>query len=307
MSVTFSPEVVSGIVGDVLKERPVSVKHIPTLEESYVFRIELPSRTVFLKSEHEGHPIDVAAWAYEKAASVGVPVPEVLHLDLSRERWPEEFMIISAVPGSDLQNDPLKGDALAEALTSFGELLRRLHAVDLAGFGDLVFAEGAPEPVGLYADHASHIRACPDWGLGYLVERALVGPAQADEIREIAARQEELFPGPSRGVLLHDDAGLDHVFVERSRLQITGVIDFEPRSGDPAWDLAVFAFHYRELLRHVVEGYGDVPDDFALRCELYGLVRAVGCARWDHERDFDITRPLDEIARRTSYLKSLLR
>jgi aminoglycoside phosphotransferase (APT) family kinase protein len=238
---------------------------------------------------------------------VGVPVPEVLHLDLTCERWPKEFVLITAVAGTDLQHDPLEGAALAHAIEGYGALLRRLHDVPLQGFGELDFTEAsATEPVGRFADHAEHVRAAPDWGLPYATERGLVGADVADAIRDILARHEELFLGPNDGVLVHDDPGLDHLFVERKQMRITGLIDFEPHSADPAWDLAAFGFHYPHLLGHLLDGYGQCPDDVDLRLEVYGLVRAVGCARWDHERGFDIERSLNEIVRRTNHLEALL-
>lgn len=301
-------DVIADVVRDALGERPTSVEHIPTLEASHVYRVHLSSGVAYFKSEHEGHPIDIAAWAYEKAATVGVPVPTVLHLDVSRERWAEEFMICTAVPGTDLQHDPLEGPALVETLEGYGDLLRRLHGVVLVGFGDLEFrSDSATDPVGSFPDHASHVRASLDWSLPYVIEHGLVTAEAVTRIEEIIARHEELIAGPGQGVFLHDDAGLDHLFVDRTTMEITGLIDFEPRSGDPAWDLATFAYHYPDLATHLFGGYGRVPDDLELRLELYRLLRAVGCARWEHELGMDISYALNSIDRHSSRLKALLR
>ena len=300
--------VVEEIVRDALGERPLSVVHVPTLEDTHVYRLELPSGGVFFKSEHEGHPIDVAAWAYERAATVGVPVPRVLHVDRTRERWPAEFVIVTAVEGTDLQHDPVEGDALIEAIRGYGDLLRRLHTIELEGFGDLRFDRPGAEPTGSYTDHASAVTHSTDWGMPYLLEHRLIEATTSERIAEILDRHEELFTGPQRGVLLHDDPGLDHLFIARDDMRITGLIDFEPRSGDPAWDVAAFAFHYPDLAPHLIDGYGDgLPDDLDVRVELYGLTRAAGCARWDHERGFDISRPLAEIERGTAKLLPLVR
>jgi hypothetical protein len=215
-------------------------------------------------------------------------------------------MLISAVQGSDLEHDPLEGPELVRALGGYGGLLRRLHGVELEGFGDLSLPDGATEPVGSFPDHASSVQASTDWGLPYLIDHELGDGQTVDRIQELLARHEELFTGPEIGVLLHDDPGLDHLFLERESMRITGLIDPEPRSGDPMWDLATFDFHYPDLIRHLLAGYGDVPEDAELRFELYGLTRAVGCARWEHERGIDITRPLSEVSRRTTQLLGLL-
>lgn len=302
-----STQVVAHIVRDVLGERPVAVEHVPTLEHSEVFRVHLASGVVYFKSEHEGHSVAAVAWAYEKAAHVGVPAPEVLHLDLTREHWPNEFVLMTAVTGTDLEHHPLDGADLVQAIEGYGGLLRRLHGIAIKGFGDLSFpTASAREPVGLHSDHASYVRESPNWGLPYLTEHRLVSAEAASRIRDILARHEELFPSPDQGVLLHGDAGLDHLFVEREQMRITGLIDFEPRSADPVLDLAIFAFHYPDLAGYLLDGYGTRPVDLELRFELYGLLRAIGSARWEHERGWNIDQPLNEIARRSSRLMTLL-
>jgi aminoglycoside phosphotransferase (APT) family kinase protein len=300
-------QVVAGIIRDALREKPDGIEHIPTLEDSHVYRAEMSSGAVFFKSEHEGHSIDVAAWAYVKAATAGVPVPDVLHVDLSRERWPEEFMIVTAVGGSDLLHDPLDGDDLWRAIAGYGELLRRLHTIELEGFGELEFAPAkVGDPVGEFADYASAMRHSLDWALPYLIEKKLVSHEQVERIQNVLERSGEVVTAPNTGVLLHDDAGLDHLFVDRTSMEITGLIDFEPRSDDPIRDLAIFAYYYPGLAPHLFDGYGPVPDDVELRMKLYRLLRAVGSARWEHERRLDVADPLAEIEQQSRELNGML-
>ena len=293
--------VVQKIVADALGARPLDVVHVPTLEDSHVYRLRMPSGTVFFKSEHEGHPIDVAAWAYAKAATVDIPVPRVLHVDGSRERWPQEFMIITAVAGTDLEHDPLEGDELVNAIRAFGDLLRRLHTITLDGFGEIELQGSGAR--GKYSDHRTVVARSVDWSMPYLGEHELVEHSTRARVAEILERHEELFTGPDQAVLLHDDAGLDHLFIDRRSMRITGLIDFEPWAGDPGWDISTFAYHYPHLAEHFIDGYGDgVPDDLDVRIDLYGMARAVGCARWEHERGLDVTRALREIHERSARL-----
>ncbi len=299
-------EAIADIVREALGEAPSSVEHVPTLEDSHVFRVVFASGTVFFKSEHEGHPIAVAAWAYRKARSIGIPVPDVLHLDLSRERWAEEFMIVTGVPGTDLEHDPLTGHALIEAIEGYGELLRRLHGEVLEGFGDLDFrTPGAEAPTGEFATHAASVRV--SWGLGYLLEQGLLSPQVGEQIVEVMDRHEELLTAPVHGVFNHGDPGLDHLFVDRGTMKITGLIDFEPESADPATDLAAFAYHLPDLIGHLLHGYGEVPADLPLRLELYGLMQAVGSVRWEHERVPHVTPAVDDLVERAARTHALLR
>lgn len=118
--------VVADIVRDAVGEPATSVECVPTLEETDVFRVHLSSGVVYFKAEDQA---SLTAWAYGKAASVGVPVPEVLVVDTSDERWPEPFVIVTALEGSSLEQDLLEGEDLATALAAYGDLLRRLHEV----------------------------------------------------------------------------------------------------------------------------------------------------------------------------------
>lgn len=296
------PALVAEIVREALGERPVTVEHVPTLEESAVYEVRLPSGDVYFKSEPSAA---ITAWAYERAAGVGTPVPEVLHLDPTRERWPQEFVLLSALEGTDLEHDPPGDPELVDALRSCGALLRRLHTVELEGFGELELGDG-PEPRGASPDYASHLRGSPDWGLPYLVHRRMLPEATEGRVRDVLARHEEVVRPPDRGVLIHGDLGLDHVFVEREEMRITGIIDFEPEAADPTWDLAIFGFHFPRLLAHLLEGYGPVPDDLDVRLELYGLLRAIGCARWEDERGMDVAHRLREIEQRTTAMERRL-
>lgn len=296
--------VVADIVRDAVGEPATSVECVPTLEETDVFRVHLSSGVVYFKAEDQA---SLTAWAYGKAASVGVPVPEVLVVDTSDERWPEPFVIVTALEGSSLEQDLLEGGDLATALAAYGDLLRRLHEVLLEGFGALRGPEqGRPDPWGWAPDHPTWLRAVPEWGLPYLEEHGLVTGALVRRVIDVFARHEQVVPPPDHGVFVHGDPGLDHLFVDRKTMRITGLIDFEPASADPTWDLATFAYHYPHLIDRLLAGYGPTPDDLPLRLEVYGLARAIGVARWVHERASDARRELDEIANRATRLRSLL-
>ena len=300
---------VSEIVRRTLGERPRLVEHVPTLEDSDVFKIYLDGSVAYFKAEHEGHPIDVLAWAYRKAASVSVPTPEVLHVDTSLTQWPREFVLIAQVDGSDLEREPLTHEQLGNAVEQLGRVVAHLHSVPLDGFGDLAFTDpSASDPVGAFADHASNVRATlHGWSFPYVTEHRLIGAETADRVREVITRHDELIGGLEQGVLVHDDLALEHVFVERDTIRITGLIDFEPRSSDPMWDLAVFAFQYPHLAPHLLRGYGGTyPDDVDRRLDFYGLIRALGTARWEHEKQMSIERALREIDRLSAKLTRAL-
>jgi aminoglycoside phosphotransferase (APT) family kinase protein len=298
---------IGAIAAAALGETPLSVEFVPTIEDSTVYRIETPSGRFFFKTEHEGHHIAMTAWAYARAAEAGVPVPDVVALDLTKERWPEEFVIVSAVAGTDLQHDPLEGDELARVLAESGEVMRQLHGVTVDGFGELEQLDD-DTVAGEEDDHLSYLRERIAWGLPYLLQHDLVTSDTHDAVLEIVEAAERLAPTPARGSLLHGDVGLDHIFVDRSTMKITGLIDFEPEVADPTVDLGSFDYFYPDLIAYVLEGYGDLPDDIDVRLAFYGLVQTVGSTRWDHEKGLTqyVPRGLEEIERRADLLRALL-
>jgi aminoglycoside phosphotransferase (APT) family kinase protein len=279
----------------------LSTEHVFTYEEETdVFRLEMSSGDVFFKSE-ERYRIVEEAWAYRTAAGAGVPVPDVLHVDDSCERWPKPFSIITALTGSSIAKDPLEGAALADALAHYGAMLRLLHAVELPGFGAFVELGRGKHPT-----LADATRTLPNWGLPYLHEHGLLDDATVANVRHVVERHEELYSFRGPAVFIHGDPGFDHVFADRITMKITGLIDFEPRAADPAMDLGIFAFHYPLKLEYLLAGYGPVPDDMAVRVDFHAMLRGVGASRWMHEKGLRIDDHLPEVTHRAARLSKML-
>ena len=162
-------------------------------------------------------------------ASVGLPcpVPEPRFVDEV-----EGVLGLGWLPGA-----PLLGRVAPPGLAAtLGEMLRRLHAVDVAArVGLEVPAEGD--------DLSEHVRG-------------LAGPvALLATVRTTVPE-----PGPHR-VLVHNDLGAEHLLVADGRL--TGVIDWSDAAiSDPAVDFARLLRDFGPaFLDDAVTSYGGAPDE----------------------------------------------
>ncbi|MCA1810133.1 MAG: aminoglycoside phosphotransferase family protein, partial [Lentisphaerae bacterium] len=156
-----------------------------------------------------------------------------------------------------------------------GELLRRLHAVELDGFGfidtDRLRRDGVL--TGLDRSYADYFDKRLEDHLGYLADHGLLEPGEIREVRRLLNLHRPLLQR-SRGVLVHRDPALWNVLGTPER--ITAVIDWDDAvSGDPADDLGVLCcFHDADFMDAVMAGYdaaGSLPDDFQRRIWLHCL------------------------------------
>lgn len=207
-------------------------------DDNEVHRVELADHsTVYARIARTGeHAFDHEVWAMEQARAGGVPVPEVLSLEVVRDASePRQAMVIAAAPGRQLSE-------LGPALTASerwavwadaGGVLARLHEVRMPGVW-------RPDPDGEWPD-AAHYREAHV--AARLAERPLLEAAglSATEIDQVFALLVEPPDGPLETLqsLCHGDFSPEHVFVDED-LQVSGVIDWGLwRSSSAVADLAV--------------------------------------------------------------------
>src|SRR3989344_245240 len=99
------------------------------INDSYVLRID--------KSEHlknvQGHDtrFEREAFLYNLLPKRGVPTPQCLGFDSSREIIPEKYIIVSYIEGASLSDGFKKLDIEIEQKLSFqmGEVIKKIHSV----------------------------------------------------------------------------------------------------------------------------------------------------------------------------------
>lgn len=238
-----------------------------------------------------------------------VPVPETIVYDGSGLLVPYEYVIQTYVPGESLlvRWGGAGADERATYLADLAQIVRRLHSVRLAGFGDPTTPRRGETWSGLHARRSAHaLQAAQsaentDPQLLATVERALH--------RDSAA----LFQGYP--CLTHGDLHFGNIHVREGR--ITGLLDFERAwAAAPDWELdqllrfvryphlfagahvdAVHAAQFTGVIPALRRGYPDLFAVHALgaRLRVYALeydLRALASARKRHNNDLQAVQAI---------------
>jgi aminoglycoside phosphotransferase (APT) family kinase protein len=212
--------------------------------------------------------IEVEAAAMIAARRAGVPAPE-LH-DHGDGALGQAYLLMERLDGETIPRRLLRDDAYAEARPGlarrFGEVLARIHQVDLAKIPGLPQVDALGQLKELYQAFAEP-RPALEIGLRWLSEHE---------------------PAPVKDTLVHGDFRTGNLMISREGL--TGVLDWElTHRGDPRQDLGwlctkawrfgspkpVGGFGERdELMAGYAAAGGTPPDEETQRWwELYGTVR----------------------------------
>lgn len=171
--------------------------------------------------------------AYSLARDAGLPVPEVLALDASRDVAPFSVLVTERRPGRSLETTWAevpegRRDALAEET---GRLLARLHDIELADFGELPDVPGPRE---------STWRDC----VARLFETVIAEAREAEVFDEpvleryaaLAGREAPGLEAVTTPCLVHRDFHYSNLLHDAGRL--TALLDCEwSMAGDPESDL----------------------------------------------------------------------
>lgn len=290
----FDTDAILAILTRELGAQPTAVTVVLSLADRVVVETVVDSRRVYFKGTTD--PVDLEAWAYERARAAGLPVPGVLAVDTSRERFPVGFMISEGIAGEDLAglgaSDPLYQPLIADVAGH----MRSLHAQPLEGFGlvDLVYFRTTGIVRGAHARWSDFLRQQVEGDLSVLELEGFVPRRQAQKLRELVeAVGRQLDPIVSASHL-HGDLGSEHVYVDRRSCSVVGMIDFaDVLVGDPTFDLVRFdVWHddYKHRRRALIDAYrpeGAVGESMRLATDLYTAIQFAGNARFSFQRTGD--------------------
>jgi len=212
----------------------------------------------------------------EVAKKTNVPVNKILHVDVSRKKYPFDFQIQEKLEGKDLE-DHFKGrkDQYDKMSFQLGVYAAKIHQLVYPGFGR--FDEKAAlkgKLQGSKKNFFNYLLVCLDEDLKYLVNANVINYKTNVKIRKLFDTYRDII-NVKPGVLIHHDLA-DHNIMFKNN-QITAIFDWEACGvGDPVLDLAscpTWRTHYpRE--KKLIEGYQSIaslPDNFQEKMNLYRL------------------------------------
>lgn len=243
----------------------VSVKET---DEEFIFRANIGYGAPELVLEREKLMTDLAR-------NAGVPVNEIMYVDISRQHVPFDFQIQRKVAGEDLEDNFTGSQEVYDSLSvQLGEITARLHKVQLKGFGRFDHRSTHTELIGDVESNSEYVLLDLDNELLKLVDSATISEKQAGKIKDYYNDRMELMT-ISRGVLVHYDIADHNIMFEDDN--VTGLIDWEAAvCTDPVLDIAsmpTWKTHHPRLEKFI-EGYKKVsqlPDNFEEKYALYEL------------------------------------
>lgn len=252
----------------------------------------LDGRRVVLKAGPENE-IAAEAWACRHLTSLGVPVPRLITVDCAGTNLGSAYLVVSFVDGQPTEHP--------EVLAAAGGWLRRVHDIQLTGWGPLVVDPGTGAARGRYQSWAEAIRA-ELAGIPDLVTAGLLTPAVADTILAVV-EVEQVLEDRGPAVLLHNDLKPAHIFGSGDpSFELTAIIDWgDARVGDPVADLARMSMAGPAVAAEFFAGYGiSVTADLDDRLARYRLCWNAAALSYEYEAGgdwFDVYRAriLDDI------------
>jgi aminoglycoside phosphotransferase (APT) family kinase protein len=284
--------------------RSITVRVAPSQGNHLTFIAAIDGTERFVRiedgPEHDDY-LQVESEVMKRVRSRGVPIPEVIACDASREHVPFAWQVLEKIPHPDLNRHAIAGTLHATSIArGIGTAVATWQGLQPTGFGPydpaVLLARG--ELQGFHESYADYFRAQLDRHLRFLTERQFISATQAREFAT-AIEEHSTLLAINRGCLVHKDLALWNIL--GTPAEIVAFIDFDDAiSGDAMDDLSLLAcFHDGTFLAAAMEGYESVrslPAEHERRFWLHLLrnmivksVIRVGAGYFERSGDFFLT------------------
>jgi aminoglycoside phosphotransferase (APT) family kinase protein len=240
-------------------------------------------------------------WAWKQAKEVhvyglmagqlGDAIPTVIHHEAVGDTFDTAFTVLTKLDGVPLSE--AEPPDWKPVYAQLGALLQRIHRVPQPAYGYLTDQVLEPLPSNDAYMRRQFAKKLDEF-------EALQGDSELlTDISRYVEQHAGLFLNNTAPTLCHNDFHEGNVLVDPSTWRVTGFIDVENAiAADPLMDLAKTQAYSiwgnADKLAGLVEGYGELPEDWRERTTLYRLYHSLEL--WDWFKSIGTVDPLESIA-----------
>ncbi|MGK3111267.1 phosphotransferase family protein [Streptomyces sp. WAC05858] len=248
-------------IEEVLEQSAVPIRPLSGSIVNVVHTVRCGERELIAKSG-AGEGIRREAAVLTMLRETKVPVPHAVLLP-ANPTFPNDLLLLEVLPGYAAEPD-------SDVLTDAGESLRRLHDMELPGFG--LIGTVHERPTGVF-DTWVNFLATVLADARQTIPVDVLPVAAHDEVAAHLGRRRihAHLAGVGRGILLHGDLMPKHVWSSEGHL--AALIDWgDATVGDPLFDLARFSMAGQEAFQKFLKGYGNATPPDAYLLSFYRMV-----------------------------------
>ena len=225
---------------------------------------------------------------------IDIPVPRVLGHDDSKELMPRNYLLLSKVEGKIFTEigSRLEQQDIHSLYVQLGDILRQIHTITFDRFGYIGTEILDPHPT-----NEAYMTFQFDKKLREYDELGGKGNI-ADRVRKCVEGNSQLLNHCQQACLCHNDYYEGNFIVQKGNgvWKVMGIIDVENAlSGDALLDIAKLHFYAikddTNKQEGFLEGYGELPNDWQDRLQLYQVYHALEL--WDWFAKLKQEEPLD--------------
>lgn len=194
------------------------------------------------------------ARAYERLRAIGLPVPDIIALDVTRTVVPLPYILITRLPGKPAAFvwSEMTPEQHITVATTAGEMLAQIHGIIMDSFGWLSNLD--VNPMSSAVDLTGSMFY---WHLEEAYRNRAIDSTVRARLVEVWERVKPYVAQVRQPHLIHRDFQFENILVDDGR--ITGIIDFEwGAAGDAAWDFMVESRWEQQgpgSMKHIYAGY----------------------------------------------------
>ena len=237
--------------------------------EKVVLRLGPVNRHLLMPFEHR--LMEAEEYVYSLCAKQGVPVSEILAIDVTKKMIDRDFMIVRYIPSRPMNEMVLSPQDKARICYDIGTATAKMHSITAPRFGRIVDVK---EAGGFLSWSGALLHELNEWErVGH--PAALFTEAEYDLIRRLFEWAVPFLDQIKEPHLVHTDLWLGNILIQTvGELQFAAIIDADRAIwGDPDFEFSSIRWTYTE--KSFWDGYGPAPSqeyENQIRMGIYNLL-----------------------------------